>query len=220
MAVAEELRNYVGSGAISSEPVKVEVVDTLARPDENEDTNLQQPSGSSVRLEERGMGIRLVVPPDGIWKGSKGLFFFSLLWCGFMCVFTGFTVFSVFKGSGNVPMAFWIFIPAFWLIGFGLLAGAVHLGRRRAELTADSDRLRIETAGILGVKQREWSRAEIAAVRADASGMEVNDRPLIELQIHPAIGKKCGFLAGRDQAELRWIAAHLRQVLKVPSRRP
>jgi hypothetical protein len=50
--------------------------------------------------------------------------------------------------------------------------------------------------------------------------MEVNNRPVIELQIHPAVGKKAGFLAGRDEAELRWMAAQLRRALNVPARRP
>lgn len=50
------------------------------------------------------------------------------------------------------------------------------------------------------------------------AAMEVNERPVIELQIHPVVGKKAGFLAGRDEAELRWIAAHLRRALKVPAR--
>jgi hypothetical protein len=195
-------------------------VDPVEGPDEKDEVLLPQPAGSSVQLEERSLGIRLVVPPAGIWKGSKGLFFFALLWCGFMCLFTGLSVFAHFKGSGKVPTAFWIFIPAFWSIGLGLLAGATNMGRRRAELTADSGRLHIEITGLFGLKQRDWPRADIAAVRADASGMEVNNRPVIELQIHPAVGKKAGFLAGRDEAELRWMAAQLRRALNVPARRP
>ncbi len=218
MAVAQELSSYVGSGSVSSEPVKVELVESADRPDKEDESALQQPSGSNVQLEERGTGFRLVVPPAGIWKGSKGLLFFSLLWCAFMAVFTGLSVFGGHKESGSVPTAFWIFIPAFWLIGLAMLAGAVHLGRRRADLTADSAGLRIETQGLFGTKQREWRRDEIAAVRADKSGMEVNDRPVIELQIHPAAGKKVGFLAGRNEEELRWIASQLRRALKVPAR--
>ncbi len=216
LAVAEELKTYVGSSAVLSEPLKVEVVDNLGEPEETDDLILQQPAGSSVQLEERSQGIRLVVPPAGLRKGSKGLFFFSVLWCGFMGVFTGISIFSQFKGSGKVPIAFWIFIPAFWLIGLGLLAGAVNMGRRRAELTADSGGLDIQTTGLFGLRQRHWSRSELAAIRADASGMEVNNRPVIEQQIHPTVGKKAGFLSGRDEAELCWMAAQLRRALQLP----
>ncbi len=137
-----------------------------------------------------------------------------------MALFTGISLFGQSKASGHLPGPFLIFIPSFWLIGFGMLAGAVHMGRRRAELAADTVALRIESTGLLGTKQRQWSRGDIAAIRADASGMKVNNRPVIELQIHPVAGKKAGFLGGRDEAELRWIAANLRNVLKVPAHRP
>jgi hypothetical protein len=40
----------------------------------------------------------------------------------------------------------------------------------------------------------------------------------MELQIHPVGGKKAGFLSGRDNEELRWVATRLRRALKVPSR--
>jgi hypothetical protein len=117
-----------------------------------------------------------------------------------------------------VPGAFWIFIPGFWLIGLGLMAGAVNLGRRTAQILADSGRLSIATHSIFGLRQREWRREEIAAIRADASGLEVNDHPVLELQIHPVSGKKAGFLAGRTEAELRWMAAQMRRTLKLPAR--
>lgn len=216
LAVAEELKTYVGGGSTSSRPLQVEVVESVEKVESDDD--VQRPANSRVQLEERGAGLRLTIPPAGLWKGSKGLFFFSLLWCGFMCLFTGISVYSQFKGSEGVPVAFWIFIPVFWLIGLSLMLSAINMGRRSAELTVDSGRLRVETKGIFGVKIREWSRAELAAVRADASGMEVNDRPVIELQIHPVAGKKCGLLAGRDEQELRWMATQLRRVLKIPAR--
>ncbi len=218
LAVAQELSSYIGSGSVSSAPIQVEILDTASAPDGADQVSPELPAGSSVQLEERGAGIRLVVPPAGIWKGSKGLFFFSLLWCAFMALFTGLSFSLSSRSSGSLPVPFLIFIPGFWLIGFALLAGAVNQGRRRAELTADSATLRIESHGIFGSKQREWRRDELAAIRADASGMTVNDRPVINLQIHPTIGKRAGFFAGRNEDELRWIAWQLRRVLKVPAR--
>ena len=62
------------------------------------------------------------------------------------------------------------------------------------------------------------SNASIAAIRADASGMAVNNVPVIELQVHPQHGKKAGFFAGRDEQELRWMASELRRTLKVAER--
>jgi hypothetical protein len=124
--------------------------------------------------------------------------------------------------TGNSPglWVFVLFLLAFWAIGLGMVVLAVNLGRRTAEFVADSGRLRAETKGLFGTKQREWSRDEITAIRADRSGIEVNDHPVIELelQIHPRAGKKVGLLAGRNEDELRWMATRLRRALNVPAR--
>jgi hypothetical protein len=61
------------------------------------------------------------------------------------------------------------------------------------------------------VRQRE----DIADIRAGPSGREVNDRPVLELQVHPRKGKKVGLLAGRNEEELRWMAAQLRRALEL-----
>jgi hypothetical protein len=218
LAIADELKGYVGRGTFSATSTQVEVVEKTSEDEEINDVP-QQPADSRVQVEEHASGVRLVVPPAGIWRGSKGLFFFALMWCGFMAVFTGFSVFAGNKSSGGVPLAFWFFIPVFWLIGLGLLAGAINMGRRTATLAAEGGQLRIETKNLFGTKQLEWRRDEIAAIRADASGMEVNDHPVIELQIHPCVGKKVGLLAGRKEEELRWMATRLRQALNVPARK-
>jgi len=134
-----------------------------------------------------------------------------------MCVFTTMFFLPSVKKEGSL-LVFLLFIAGFWLIGLGMLAGAVNLGRRTAKLSVDLGRLHVEINGLFGRKERVWSRDEIAAVCAGPSGMEVNDRPVIELQIHPVGGKKVGFLGGRDEPELRWMAAQLRRSLKVPAR--
>ena len=92
------------------------------------------------------------------------------------------------------------------------------MGRRRATLSVESGALRVTQTTLFGTKQREWRLREIAAIRADASGMAVNNVPIIELQIHPRVGKKAGFFAGRDEQELRWLATELRHALNVPAR--
>ncbi len=217
LAVAQELRSYVAGGAFAAAKVEVTVADPTQDDPAAEDVFVQ-PAGSRVQVEESGSNLRLVMPPEGIWRGSKGLFFFGLLWCGFMVLFTSLTVFSAGKKPGDIPTVFWIFIPAFWAIGIGLLLGAINMGRRTARLEVDTSRLCIETRGLFGAKRREWTRADLSAVRADGSGMEVNDRPVIELQIHPRVGKKVGLLAGRNEDELRWIATCLRRALNLPAR--
>jgi hypothetical protein len=218
LAVAQELKSRIGSASLTSESPEVEVVEQLEEPEQKDDSIFEQPAGSTIQFQQLRSGIRLSVPAAGLWKGSKGLFFFALLWCAFCGVFTGLFLFDHFKKEEALTSGFWVFVPLFWFAGLGMLAGAINMGRRRAEVLAESGRLQIQTTGLFGTKQREWARGEVAAVRMDASGMEVNERPVLELQVHPVTGKKAGFLAGRDEAELRWMAALLRRALQVPAR--
>lgn len=173
----------------------------------------EQPAGSRVKVERHRDGITMTVPPAGIWKGSKGLFLFGLFWCAFMVVFSSIWIFAAKPGSKSFPWFVWLFIAAFWAIGLGMLSGAVNMGRRRATLRLDAHRLVIDQQGPFGAKHWEWPRADVADVRADASGMAVNNVPVIELQVHSKSGKKTGLLAGRDADELRWLATELRRAL-------
>jgi hypothetical protein len=218
LALAEELKGYVGGSALSTTPTQVEVVETTLK-NENDEDVLQQPADSRVQVEEHTAGVTLTVPPPGLWRGSMGLFFFSLLWCAFMGVFTTIVVSSGVKMNGSI----WVAILAmfgFWAVGLGMMAIAINLGRRTATFAAEGGRLRVETKSLFGARQLEWSSGEINAIRADASNMKVNHRPVLELQIHPVTGKKVGLLTGRNENELRWMATRLRQALKVPARKP
>ena len=146
------------------------------------------------------------------------MFLMALFWCGMMMILTvGLAVFGPGQ-SASMPWFVWLLLLGFWLIGAGLLAGSVNMGRRSAVLEADRGRLRVRVRGIFGERDWEWRRDELAALRTGGSGLEVNDVPVIELQVHPRVGSKIGLLSGRDEQELRWIATRLRAVLDVPSR--
>ena len=195
----------------------MEVVENLGKMNLTDEDVPQRPTNSVIQLARRATGIQLIVPPRGFWKGAFGLFFFALLWNGFMGALT--VMFFMPGTTRNVSVGiFLLIVSGFWLVGIGLFLAAINLARRRAELTVDGSRLSIFTAGIFGKKLREWPRNEITAIRVDASNMRVNDRPVPELQIHTLTGKKSGFLFGLKEAELRWVATELRQALKVPAR--
>jgi len=214
--VADELKGYVGGTTTSFIPPAVEVIDSTGQNPNDADV-LQPPAGSRVQVTEPMNGLRIFVPSAGLWRGSKGFVFFPLMWCAFMAVFTTLALLSGTKRDGSA-LAFIPFLLLFWAIGLGMLVFAVNLGRRTAELVVEGNVLRVETKGLFGIQANRWARDEIAAIRADRSNLEVNHRPVIELQIHPRTGKKLGLLAGRDEAELRWLATRLRQTLEVPAR--
>ncbi len=196
---------------------KVETMLTGAMTLEN-DTVEAQPQGSKIRCEQ-GNGRQLfVIPPAGLIKGSKGLFVFSLIWCGFIGLIAGIAIFGTHdKSDFWIPMLFFL---VFLAIGVGMMLGAIQMGRRRAMLSAGRDGVSIVVAGIFGTKRWDWTSEQIQFIRTGPSGMEMNNQPVIELQIHPVTGKKKGFLAGRNVDELKWLATRLRQELGAPAVAP
>jgi hypothetical protein len=148
-----------------------------------------------------------------LWKGTSGIFFFALIWNGFMTVFTS-VVLCGGLNAENKPdeTALWViplFLSLFWAIGIGLMLGALNMGRRRAMFAIAAGKLLVMQKGIFGTKQHEWAAEEIDSIATAPSGMKVNDRDVPHLQIH-ASGEKLGLLTGRDEQELEWLACELR----------
>ncbi len=208
-ALAERLNVTTESAATA--PVTVE-----SRSDDGQPlTEVTQPQDSDATIERRDGEMTIKIPPAGLWRGSKGLFFFSILWNGFMVMFTFIFIFAdKSQAEGDIRVAYAI-IPLFWLIGLGVLAAAVNMGRRRAILDIVGDALLITRAGPFGSKLTEYSADQIESIKVGRSGMEVNDVPVMELQIHPREGKKLGLLSQRDDDELQWIAYELRTALRI-----
>jgi hypothetical protein len=170
---------------------------------------LTQPSGSKIAVDKFEGGLTLQVPPAGVWKGSSGMFFFALIWNGFMTVFTSGVVCGGLNAE-NKPdeTALWIFplfISLFWAVGIGLMLGALNMGRRSAMFAVAGGNLLVMQKGLFGTNAsgRGTSR------QPSPSGMKVNDRDVNQLQIH-STGEKLGLLTGRDETELEWLACELR----------
>lgn len=176
---------------------------------------VEKPPGSPVTIQRGSASTTLEVPPTGLWKGSMGLFFFALFWCGI----TG-TITVAFLAGKNFQLAMIPFFAIFWLIGLGVLAAAINMGRRRVTLTAGRSELAVVTSGPFGTKRVNILRANIVNITVGASRVEANHRPVLELQVRQATGEKTGFLLGRDPDELRWIAWELNQALGVTATDP
>jgi len=176
----------------------------------------EQPPGSKVQLERFPDGITFRVPPSGVWKGSAGMFQFGILWtfaiAGFTVLFAGAGV-AQGQGVSAVLGALGI-MSLFWLVGAGLLLGGWVMGTRESVIAVVGDSVMVMQTGLRRSKRREWSRSAIKTVRVGASGTEVNDEPVLELQLHGPDKKLFGMLAGRDVQELTWMATLLRQALK------
>jgi hypothetical protein len=114
--------------------------------------------------------------------------------------------------SGWFPMAVFSF---FWLVGIALLLASINMGRRRAAIAVTGGTLMLIQTGLFGVKQRTWQPGEVRAICAGPSGIKVNDRPVLELQVFDSENRKFGLLAGRANNELYWLAQELREVLQL-----
>ncbi len=173
----------------------------------------RQPADSKAILDERADGLTLTLPAGGLWRGSAGLFASSLLWCGFMMVFTSIVVFT-----GGLDIIFAAFITVFWAIGIGMMLVAFNLGRRRVILDVvgvpGDATLLVARQDLRGIRQDDWPTRDIAAVRVADSGTEVNDRTLRQLHVELRDRKKpVKLLTGRPDEELAWIATTLRRGL-------
>jgi len=198
-----------------------ELADTNGGTPAESDEGYSQPAGSSITIERFPDGVTIQVPPAGLWRGSHGLFAFALIWLGITVPISLCVIGSMVGGqenanenAGALPLMF----SLFWLVGIGLLLAAINMGRRKAAIAVTGGSLMVLQTGLFGSKQREWPPGDVEAIRTGPSGMTVNDKPVLELQIFDGGAAKFGLLAGRTDAELEWMAAELRAMLKIPSR--
>jgi hypothetical protein len=185
-------------------------------------------------MERLPDGLRLTVPPPGVAVGGNGLFIVGVVFCLFSGFFTFFVPLLARAGpkSEPVPLPLWAGIGFFWIVGLGTLAWGLTMALRKAVLTLTTDTLSITQRTLFGRHDDTWSRDEIEAVACGTSGLEIGGSPagpgarerpgvpVMELQLSLKRGRKAELLAGRDTAELEWIAAILRQDLRAGEQEP
>lgn len=184
------------------------------------DARTDPPAGSQIAIERFADGLTIQIPPGGLWRGTKGLFFFAVIWNGFLLFLTPCLVGAVLgnEGQKNADQAVWILpliLSIFWLVGIGILVGSINMAYRKAAIAVTGGTLMVIQTGIFGSKQRDWESGDVGAIRAGPSGMTVNDKPVLELQILDGGGSKFGLLAGRSDEELGWLARELAAALAV-----
>lgn len=197
------------------------VVDALT----DDDAPWPQPADSTAVIDQRAQGLTLTLPPRGLRKGSGGIFAFSVIWLAIVGLFMAISITVGFTGRAD-PTAI-IVIPLFLLvflaIGVAMLLTAIRMGRRTVILDIVGDpghTLLVTQQSPFGIKQHEYPRDHIAAVRAGPSGTTVNNQPLMQLQIvlnANAGRRKIGLLTALPEDELQWIAQQVRHALRLRS---
>jgi hypothetical protein len=168
---------------------------------------VERPANSRAVVDEYAEGMTITLPPTG-YRGLGGI----LLTIGGIMVGLMAGLIPLVRGAPG--FLYGIFV----LIGFVGLLLAIHgvrVARRRVVIAVVGTRLLILQTGLVRSKEREWEAADLAAVRVDKSGIKINEVDVLELQIVPQLGQKFGLLAGRDLAEIRWLAGELRRRLAV-----
>jgi hypothetical protein len=226
LALAEDLARrwppgtgLPGKAATSSPPT---VIDEPTDPDADRP---HQPSGSKARLEERADGLTLTVPAAGVWR--EGLFTTGLGACvvitPWIALLPGLLLGTI-KISGQ-SLGRWESVLASgvmglaWAGGIGMLLAGIERGRRRGVFSVAGGVLTAVQMGPLCRKRGEWSCDELAEVEVAPARLgpfysKVNDRTVRKLWIRSKDGRTLGFLAGRQDAELQWIATVLRRALR------
>jgi len=185
------------------------VIEVVEREVGEEATNIAvpKPAGTDITCQADHHGLAIAVPPKGLWKGSQGLFAFSLFWNGFMVVFT------VLMFKGHPPLPVYLFISLFWAIGILMLLFSINMAKRKVLIAVVNNVLAYRVIGPFKTREQKIPLDMINAIQVGPSGVEVNDRPVMEIQIIPKSGKKIGLLSNRSREEQAWLASVLNQTL-------
>lgn len=166
-----------------------------------------QPAASRAQVTSTADGIRIVLPPlgvarraaDGALIGSLVLPVFSLLAGAGLFVFRAHVghLLDLFAGA----------LIFFIVVGAVMVFFEVNHRKRRGEVEATRERVRITTRDLVGSDTTEWAWGDIVSFRCGESGTVVNDVPRMALLIKLKDGRTLRRFSGRDRAELDWVAS-------------
>lgn len=184
---------------------------------ESYDQYLVIPENSDILHQPLQGGDSFAVPAKGFLKGSKGLGIFSIIWLSFCTLVFGFMVSGIGEWEdGPPPVWVAIMFPVVFIgVGLGMAYAAIRMGTRKTLIALVNSQLKIKQTNKFGIKEDQFDMHDVENIKVGPSGMEVNDVPVNELQVHfNNEQKKKGFLSEREDEELYWIAANLRKHLQ------
>ena len=157
----EVTSDYAEAAALAAEEARVPPRDrTLADDDlEREDEPIEplpQPTDSRIEVEHFEDGLNVRIPPAGLWRGSGGLFLFSLLWNGavsFIAVAVMMAAVGALPNNNPPNNDLWGVLcgfSLFGLIGAGMFCVALNMGLRRAAIAIAGDALMVIQTGPFG----------------------------------------------------------------------
>lgn len=173
----------------------------------------QRPESCRVEVvRQPGQPTVFRLPALGFRGQAAGMLVFAFVWNGFIGLMAFFMLASAIgKGDFWEPLPMLLFMIPFVGVGVFLLVYGLNLARRTALIGVDPDFLFCETQGLRKKSWVEIPLVEVQSIEVGASGTELNDQPLMQLQIKhttPA-GQITRLFTGVPEAELEWIASEI-----------
>ncbi|MEM7227723.1 MAG: hypothetical protein AAF432_02805 [Planctomycetota bacterium] len=191
------------------------------------------PDDSTITVACTAGELAIVVPARGYGAGKRGEMAFAFIWCALVLVFDIVLVCVVasnvmqrgvsLTGAGSVAIPAAV-LGLFTIVGVFFARSAIHQAHARTMLDIVGGALVIAEQSPMRKRLITIDGTNIASIRVGPSGIEINDEPLLDLQIsmHAAqsVGtrsrrKKLHLLRERSDEELRWLATTLQHALQL-----
>lgn len=171
-----------------------------------------QPSNSKIVLVQESGMTTLAIPRPGLKSTWSGLLLFGIVWTPLWAFAAFMIVAHPEKNQGSLLLP-GMLTGGCSLLGLGMIFGAINAMCTKSVIIATTDQLIFNKASLLGKKDLQWDRTNLTTILVGPSNTSVNDKPLMQLQIKTQDGKTKGLFTGREDRELAWLAAILRQAL-------
>lgn len=173
-----------------------------------------QPDSKGVQISTTDEGVSVHVPAQGLLKGSRGMWPIGLAFSGFALLMQlGFLI-SLFSGNKEAIIPI-LFIMIFLGVGILLASAGWNMGKRTATLSVTDSVLQIDRTSIMGPKRQFVAREDIKDVRRGPSGLTVNGKSILEVQIHLYNRQKIGLLSQCSDQDSSRIVGALRRALEL-----
>lgn len=185
-----------------------------------------RPADTRIRLVRKEDKLLIYLPPWGLRGPTIALFLFSLFWLGFIAFWTAGAL-GIFFQPGKPPrwenIIFSLFSIPFWLIGFGMLGGALSGMLSRRIIYLDSSWLESRWECLFIKFRKQISREDVQMARVASPPVfrsTTNDQP------NPTFGIEIIYQGGKisvpceSEAEQDWLLAEVNHFLETVPYRP
>lgn len=182
------------------------------------DAARRKPPQCAIDVARVGDALMISIPPSGFRGAARLSLVFDIMWLGFCLFFTVFMVAGMLldRAGGNPAggslLALLMLLP-FWAVGVAMGLYSWQMARRKAVLVINAESVVFTQTGPVRNSEKSWPRGAITGAAVGPSGVEINERPVLQVQLQLASGKHFGMLTGRPEPELYWVAGEIQRAL-------